>query len=212
MDLDTTGRADVARRSPVLRVGLPVALALAAAIAGVAAVLSGVGGRWEATLPPGTVLVAALDRTITTEQAQVGDPVELAMVMTTQAGGKLDVPAGSVLRGEVTHTRAGGRIAGAPELTLRFIELEVEGDSYGISTEPLRIRGQRDAADSSAQAGGELAGGGADAVKGAPAGEAIGSGVAVATQGEHIVLPAGQQLKVRLADPVTLSLRPQTES
>ncbi|HEY6061265.1 MAG TPA: hypothetical protein VIV10_11815 [Gemmatimonadales bacterium] len=37
---------------------------------------------------------------------------------------------------------------------------------------------------------------------------AIGTGVAVATEGGHIVLPAGQRLRVRLDGPVTVAYRP----
>jgi hypothetical protein len=39
----------------------------------------------------------------------------------------------------------------------------------------------------------------------------LGTGVAVATKGNQIVLPAGQRLRVRLTQPVSVSWRPVAE-
>ena len=60
--------------------------------------------------------------------------------------------------------------------------------------------------------GGAVAGGvvgavAGDASKGVLIGAVLGSGVAVATHGGNIVLPQGQQIGVRLAEPVTIYLR-----
>lgn len=55
------------RGSPLVRVAVPVVLALAVATAGIAAVLSGGDERVEATVPSGTILIVALDQTVTTE-------------------------------------------------------------------------------------------------------------------------------------------------
>jgi hypothetical protein len=46
-------------------------------------------------------------------------------------------------------------------------------------------------------------------LKGAVIGGAIGTGVAVATKGNEIVLPAGQELRIRLAEPVTVRYHPK---
>ena len=44
-------------------------------------------------------------------------------------------------------------------------------------------------------------------LKGAVVGAVLGTGVAVATKGNQIVLPAGQKLRIRIAEPVTVSYR-----
>src|SRR4030095_10165209 len=115
------------------------------------------------------------------------------------------------------HVKGGGRIAGAPELTLRFTELEVDGSRYDIAADPIRMRGKSDAKESAIEiAGGTVAGavigavagGGSGAAKGAVAGAAVGTAVAVVTKGDQIVLPAGQRMRVRLAKPVTVSYKP----
>ena len=104
---------------------------LSLAVAGVvaAAVVTKGGRTVEATIPAGTSVVGALDHTISTENSDAGQPVALKTTepMQLSAG---TLPAGAVLHGEVTHVKGGGRIAGAPELTLRFTRLEVNGNDY----------------------------------------------------------------------------------
>jgi hypothetical protein len=166
----------------------------------------------EAALPAGTTFVAALERTVSTEHASVGQPVELRTTETVTIADGLVLPEGVTLKGEVTHAKGGGRIAGAPELTLRFTRLEVHGEEYRIGADPFRVRGQSGAKESALQIGGGAAAGAVvgaiagDVVKGAVVGAAIGTGVAVATKGDQIVLPAGQKLRIRLAEPVTVRL------
>ena len=123
-----------------------------------------------------------------------------------------------IIRGEVTHAKGGGRIAGAPELTIRFREMSVGGSSYPITAEPFRIRGKDDLVESVATIGGGAVVGGivgavaGSTVKGAVIGGVLGTGVAVATKGNQIVLPEGQRLRVRLTAPITVTYRPVAET
>jgi hypothetical protein len=55
---------------------------------------------------------------------------------------------------------------------------------------------------------GGILGGKGDIGKGAAVGAAVGTGVAVATKGKQIVLPAGQKIKVTLDGPVTIVVKP----
>lgn len=199
---------------------LPGAFVVLAAGAVAAAVITGGDDdRREATLPAGTVIVAALDHTVSTRNSDVGDAVRLETVEPIRLDDETVLPAGGVIHGEVTHTRGGGRISGAPELTLRFTELEVDGERHRIEAQPFRIRGKSDAGESAAQIGGGavaggilggVLGGGSGALKGAVAGAAIGTGVAIATDGDELTLPAGVRLNVTLAGPVTVAYRPAT--
>ena len=202
-----------------LRRALPIVLILGLASVAFAAVIGTGNDRVRGTIAEGTMIVGALARTVSTENAEPGDRIELRTVAPIEVTGKDAIPAGAVLRGEVTHARGGGRIAGAPELTLRFTELEIDGDEYAVSTEPFRVRGKNDAVESAAEIGGGAAvggivggilGGGDDAVKGAVLGAAVGTGVAVATKGDEIVLPVGQRLRVRLTTSVTVRYTPST--
>jgi len=203
-------------RKRVLVIALSVAAVgiLAATVVG-----GGSGGlfgsrRVRATLPSGTTLVASLSSRLSTEGLEAGHPVSLATRDPLNLADNRVLPAGVIVRGEVTHAQGGGRIAGAPELTIRFREIEVDGSSYAISAEPFRVRGKDDLAESVAEIGGGAVVGGiigavaGSTVKGAVIGGVLGTGVAVATKGNQIVLPAGQRLRVRLAAPVTVAYTP----
>ena len=170
--------------------------------------------RVKATLPAGTTLVAALSNRLSTEGLSAGRSVTLTTRSPLELREDRSLPAGVIVRGEVTHAKGGGRIAGAPELTIRFREISVGGTTYPISAEPFRLRGKDDLVESVAEIGGGAVVGGivgavaGNTVKGAVIGGVLGTGVAVATKGHQIVLPAGQRLRVRLTEPVSLSWRP----
>jgi len=207
------------RRSRLMNVVLPVAFVLAAATVVGATIFAGGDDTIEATLPAGSVLIAALDHTVSTRSSEVGHEVRLETVEAIRLDQDAVLPAGAVIRGEVTHTKGGGRVAGAPELTLRFTELEVDGETYRIEAQPFRVRGKNDALESAAEIGGGavvggvvggVLGGGSGALKGAVVGGAIGTGVAIATDGDDLTLPVGQQLRIRLAEPVTVAVKRRT--
>ncbi len=193
---------------------------LAVAAVGVlaATVVRSGSGTVEATIPAGTRLVAALGQTISTEGLEAGTPVRLRTTEPVALGEGVSIPEGIEIRGEVTHARGGGRVAGAPELTIRFQEIEVGGTSHPISAEPFRVRGKDDLKESAALIGGGTVVGGVvgaiagNTVAGAAAGAVIGTGAAVATKGDQIVLPSGQKLRVRLTDPVTVRFKPAAEA
>jgi len=169
------------------------------------------------TLTAGTEIVSALQNTIDTGQNKVGDKVALRTVEDVRINEVTVVPAGATINGEVTHIDPAGRVAGGAELTLRFTELVTpDGKSYPISATPLRLEGKGDAKKSALQIGGGAVAGGVlggilggkgDIGKGAAAGAVVGTGVAVATKGKQIVLPAGQKIKVTLDGPVTIVVK-----
>ena len=173
--------------------------------------------RVKATLPAGTTLVGALSNRLSTEGLRAGRSVTLTTRSPLELREDRSLPAGVIVRGEVTHARGGGRIAGAPELTIRFREISIGGTTYPISAEPFRLRGKDDLVESVAEIGGGAVVGGivgavaGSTVKGAVIGGVLGTGVAIATKGNQIVLPAGQRLRVRLTEPVSVSWRPVAE-
>lgn len=200
-----------------LKIVVPLLLAVAVALAGAAAIFGGGGEARQVTIPAGTTLIASLEHSVSTENGEVGDGIVLHTTEPVTLGDDV-IPAGMTIRGEVTHVKGGGRIAGAPELTLRFTELEVNGETHGLSADPFRIRGRSDAGESAKEIGGGavaggivggVLGGGKGALKGAAAGAVIGTGVAVATDGDDLTLPAGQTLRVRVAGPVEVTYVPE---
>jgi len=172
------------------------------------------------TLTAGTEFVASLQNTIDTGKNKVGENITLSTLEPVRVNAMDVVPAGSTIKGEITHIDPAGRIAGGAELTLRFTELVMpDGKSYAISCDPFRLTGKGEAKSSAVQIGGGAAagaivggllGGKDDIGKGAAAGAIIGTGVAIATKGDQIILPAGQKMRVSLNAPVTVVTKPVT--
>jgi len=166
------------------------------------------------TLPAGTVLAGSLGHTIDTGKNHAGDPVVLHLTEPKMVDGVEVIPAGSTIHGEVTHDDPAGRIAGGAELTIRFTELILpDGKSYPLPAHALSMHGKGQAKESALEIGGGTAagaavggilGGGSGAAKGAAAGAVVGTGVAVATKGKQIVLPAGTTVHVTLTAPMQI--------
>jgi hypothetical protein len=180
-----------------------------------ATVARNTGGTVRAKIPSGTRLVAALDNTVSTARTEPGDPVRLRTVKSLELADGTTVPEGIVIEGEVVRARGGGRLAGAPELTIRFTALSLQGQRQEITADPLRMRGKDDLGESAALIGGGAVVGGlvgalaGNTTAGVAAGAVIGTGTAVVTKGDQIVLPAGQKLRVRLAQAVTVRFKPR---
>lgn len=173
------------------------------------------------TLVASTAIVGSLEQSIDTGKNKVGDRVTIRTTEPVKSGETIVVPAGATVRGEVTHIDPAGRIAGGAELTLRFNELVMaDGTAYPVSCEPFALKGKGQAKESALEiGGGAVAGGvlgkviggsGGDVAKGAAAGAVLGTGVALATKGKQIVLPVGQQLRVTLTAPVTITKKATT--
>ena len=166
----------------------------------------------------GTHMLAALQGAVDTGRNHVGDKVALRTLEDIRVNEMTVVPSGSVINGEVTRIDPAGRVAGGAELTLRFTELVMpDGSSYTIAAAPFRLEGKGDAKESALEVGGGAVAGGIiggilggkdDIAKGAAAGAVVGTGVAVATKGDQIVLPAGQKMRVTLTEPVTITTKP----
>lgn len=195
-----------------------IGLGIAAVAALTATLVARPAGLRTVTVPAGTRFVVALRQTVSTATAEPGQLISLTTREPIRLTEDLTLPAGLPMRGEVTHAEGGGRIAGAPELTIRFTEMEVGGKTYRIVADPFRVRGRNDALQSVAEIGGGAVAGGVigaiagSAAKGAVIGGLVGTGVAVATKGDQIVLPAGQRLRIRLAEPVTLEYTGKPEN
>lgn len=196
-----------------------------AAVSGVAVVAAVALGRSRgtqiATIPAGTTLVATLDEAVSREHARPGDVVGLHTIAPIRLdGGRTEIPSGVVVQATVTESKGGGRIAGAPVLALRFTDVVVDGGRRSIDAEAYRVQGRNDLGKSAAEIGagtvagailGRVVGGKGGTAKGAVVGAAAGTGVAVATPGGQVVLPAGQTVRIHLDGAVTVAYHPRSE-
>jgi hypothetical protein len=183
-----------------------------------AATLVSRGGTREVTLPAGTRLVGTLEETVSTGNNRVGDRIRIRTDQPLVLSAEDQIPGGMTLEGEITHIKGGGRLTGAPELTIRFTRLAVQGRDYPVATDPFRVRGRSSTPETAAEIGGGAVAGGVigaiagSAVKGAVVGAVLGTGVAIATEGEQIVLREGRALRVELNQPITIRYRPESPS
>ncbi len=166
------------------------------------------------TVAAGTSISATLQNTVTTDKAHVGDPVELVTAEAVSVNGSVVMPVGSTVHGTVTQVKAAGRVKGGAEITIRFTAIVLpSGKTIPVTCESLHVAHKGDGKETAAEIGGGSALGGVlggvlggkhDVLKGAAIGAAVGTGVAVATKGEQVTLPAGKTIKVRLAAPAVV--------
>jgi hypothetical protein len=77
-----------------------------------------------ATAPAGTIINGTLKISISTDVAQTGDPVEAAILDTVAFPGG-SIPIGSVLLGNITQSRASGRLSQSGHLGMKFTSLRL---------------------------------------------------------------------------------------
>ncbi|HMA39099.1 MAG TPA: hypothetical protein VKP10_03420 [Gemmatimonadales bacterium] len=92
-----------------------------------------------ATIPAGATLVAVLADPLSTARSQPGDEVELRTVEPLHVRGADDIPAGIVIHGTVLEAAAGDQAAESPGISVRFNEMEIDGDEHAIATEEYRF-------------------------------------------------------------------------
>lgn len=143
----------------------------------------------EAVIPAGSVLVGALDRTVSASGTNAGDPVLLELPGPTPIGDAV-LPAGTIIRGAVIASAAAEN-GHPPELDIEFTHLEVNGEAYDIYAEPFRLMGVVDTVSPPAP----------DA--------AIASGV-VPIHGDDLILGPGTRLQVRLIESVAVKMEPHS--
>jgi len=164
------------------------------------------GGDRE--LPVGTEIDVRLQNTISSATAQLEDRVEATTVLNVDTRDHVLVPAGSVFRGTVTSVNRPGRLDRKGSLTVVFDQVTVRHQTTQVRATVLQalesegIKG--DSAKIGAGAGvGAIIGGILGGFKGVLTGILVGGGgVIAATEGQHVTLPAGTILRVRLDTPL----------
>src|SRR4029077_8438727 len=71
-------------------------------------------------IPTGTILPLVLHNGISTRSAKIGDPVYFETLFPVMIDGKVAIPAGSYVSGEVTESVRPGRVKGRGELMIKL--------------------------------------------------------------------------------------------
>jgi hypothetical protein len=169
-----------------------------------------VGSGQPGTVPVGKELDVRLQSSLNSGTAKNEQRFEATTVADATQGGKVLIPAGSVVRGMVSDVTAAGRVDRTGSMKLNFDRITIDGQPHQIramATQVFQSGGLRDdkaTAGAGASIGGVI-GGLAGGVSGALLGAAIGAGGAVAsTEGKDISLPAGTVIRIRFDSPLNL--------
>jgi hypothetical protein len=164
------------------------------------------------TLPVGTELDVRLQTALNSGTAKVEERFEATTIEDVNRANLLVIPAGSVARGFVSSVTAAGRLNRKGSITLSFDQMVINGSRPPMRASLVKViegNGSDDAkrvgagAVAGAIIGGMLGGG-----KGALAGVMIGAGGTVAaTEGANAELPVGTVLRIRLDQPLEVTIR-----
>jgi len=162
----------------------------------------------EFTLPEGTMLAVRLDSAVGSDSSRIEDPIEATLTEAVVLDGTEVLPAGSVIRGEVTAVQSAGKVEGRASLALLFGSVSVAGrdERYPISARVARLASSTKGKDAATiaipAAGGAIIGAVLGGKKGAAIGTAVGGGggtaVVLTTHGQEIRLPRGTVLSLPL--------------
>lgn len=172
------------------------------------------------TLGAGREFTVATNDTITSRTARVGDSFGATVLSDVQdARGRIAIPAGAVVYGNVTDVKAASSPTNAGRLTLAVSSVTVRGRNYPIDASidalvPERYGRGINGGDVVKVGVGAAAGAivgqviGKDpkgTIIGAVVGAAAGAGYAAATKDSDVRLPAGTPILITLRQPVTVS-------
>ena len=161
-------------------------------------------------VPVGTEMDVRMTDSLDSGTAMVEDRFEATTLVDVHVGGRVAIPAGSVVRGVVTAVDPATRTNRTARMTVSFDQVTVNGQAHpirGTVTEAIQGSGMKgEVGRVGAGAGaGALIGGLLGGVKGALIGVAIGgAGTLAATEGKEVRVPQGSVLRVRLDSPIQM--------
>jgi hypothetical protein len=164
------------------------------------------------TLPVGTEIEVRLQNALSSGTAKIEERFEATTIVDVHRANELVIPAGSIARGFVSSVTSAGRLNRKGSITLSFDQMVIDGKRPPMRASLVKViegSGSEDAKRVGAGAvvggiiGGMLGGG-----KGALAGVMIGAGGTVAaTEGSNADLPVGTILRIRLDQPLEVTVR-----
>lgn len=169
------------------------------------------------TVPASTGLEVEFLAGISSEEARVGDPVETFVFNDVMQDGRVAIPAGSVVAGQVTEVQPAKKIGGRARLVLEFDTLRLTSGNEIAIRSSIEFVGKKQTGKDAATIGGSAAGGailgrvlGGDdkdkgTVLGAVVGAAIGTAVAAKNKTDPVMIESGETTELLLYEPVVLN-------
>ena len=168
----------------------------------------------DVNIPAGSELTVEINQRISTKTTPPGSRFSGEVVDPwTDAQGRVILPKGTPVEGEVVASHNGGHFKGASLLELRLTALTLNGTRYPLYTHDLvrekKGKGKRSAGFIGGGSGvgaiiGAIAGGGKGALIGGLAGAGAGTAGAGLTDNRPLDIPAESVVRFRLRDSLTL--------
>ena len=169
------------------------------------------------TVPASTGIEVEFLVGLSSEEALVGDAVETLVVNDLMQDGRITIPAGSIVAGQVIEVQPAKKIGGRARLLLDFDTLRLRSGEEIAIRSSIEYVGKKQTGKDAATIGGSAAGGailgrvlGGDnkdkgTVLGAVVGAAIGTAVAAKNKTDPVSIEAGQITELLLYEPVALT-------
>ena len=161
-------------------------------------------------VPAGTRLPLVLHNAITTRNARPGDPIYLETLFPIIIDGRICIPAGSYVSGEIVEAKRPGRVKGRGEIMVRLTTM-ILPNGYAVNfnaiptgagtggNESVEEEGRvKSDTDKTSDVGTVIKTTGAGAGIGAGIGAAVGLATVFMTRGPELELPRGTTLDVLL--------------
>ena len=170
----------------------------------------------EVVVPASSVVGLNVVTSLTSETARVEDRVEARVTRDVLADGRVAIPAGTRVIGDVTLVERGGKMKDKARLGVRFHTLLLaDGKQIPFRTDAIFREGASPGNESARKIGGAavggailgaIIGGAKGAAIGGATGAAGGSAVVMAGDRNAATLPAGTIVTVRLSSPVSIDV------
>jgi type IV secretory pathway VirB10-like protein len=169
-------------------------------------------------VPAGTVLEVEMLDTISSENSHPGDTFRARVSGSVRSDGRVAIPSGSEVMGEVTEAVPLRKIGGQARLAVRFTDLVLpDGSTVPIDASFVQSGRNETGKDAATIGGGAAAGAvlgrvlgkgnrSKGSVIGAIIGAAAGAVIASRTPGEEVVIPEGTVVSLRLDEAVNVQV------
>jgi type IV secretory pathway VirB10-like protein len=168
----------------------------------------------DLTIAGDSIVGVRLETAVSSATARVEDRVSARVTRDVMVDGRVAVPAGSKLEGNVSMVQRGGHLRDRARVGLRFTTLVLPDNAHvPIQTEAIFRDGDAPGGESTAKIGasavvgailGGVFGGRRGAAIGGTAGAAGGTAAVMAGDPNEAVIPAGTLLNLRLTAPATI--------
>jgi hypothetical protein len=168
----------------------------------------------------GTEFRVELRQELSTKNNQPGDRFTASVIEPLIDGSRVIVQSGAIVRGEVTAVQKSGGQGEAAIIKIAFYEVSFDGETYPLSASVVEANpeteGRYSTGDKAARIGGGavagailgrvLGGNSRGTIIGAAVGAAAGTAITLATEDVDAVLPAGSEMRLRLDEPLTVTV------